>query len=311
MTAKFIISFDCEGKWGLADQLSDYYRSALTNDNLNKTYQRLKDILNKWCIKGTFAFVGAFTMSRDEYEANKAMFSSSSDRVQLWLQNMNKDISRNIFDGWFNLKAFEIISAEPHHEIAGHGFTHILLNENYISKDDFLREIDNLKAIKAFRGRDRMTFVYPRNQIGYVQELKKAGFIGYRDGKIFHTGIFSKIKRGIAEFNIWQASQREAKFDEIISIPSGFFLILRQGIRKKIPIFITIKRWKNLIYDAIKYERIVHLYTHPYNFITGDRMFDVLDMILAIVQSAQKQNDIINVTQKEYVELILNKKGLG
>jgi len=62
----FIISLDCEGKWGMADHISEYHRRTLTNENLLTTYRQLINLLDKWNIEATFAFVGAFSMDVEE-----------------------------------------------------------------------------------------------------------------------------------------------------------------------------------------------------------------------------------------------------
>jgi hypothetical protein len=316
MTAKFIISFDCEGKWGYADYPQYFRQFNLTNDILNKTYGKLRDILAKWDIRGTFAFVGAFTMSVDEYQKNKELFMSESPNYRAWLKIFFDEISRNHYDGWFNPTALEIIAQEHQHEIAGHGFTHIPLTEFYISKEEFHQELDNLQKTAAFSAREINTFIYPRNLIGYVNELKRNGIIGYRAGeKINYKGtkiIFKdvvRIKNLISEFNIWRQAQPCLDIDTIIAIPAGLCLNWRYGIRRYIPKAVTLKMWRHIIDNAIQNDSVIHLYTHPHNFVTGDQMFELLDNILASVYSAQKKNKLINVTQREYAESIRNMGG--
>ncbi len=136
MTGTFLITFDCEGKWGLADCLDDHHRAALTNDNLSETYQLIIDILNRYEIKGTFAFVGAFTMSPDEYLANKEWFSQDVFiNGKAWLQDFRNDIARSCFEGWFNPKPIEMVEKEQVHEIAWHGFTHLPLAEHLVKRN--------------------------------------------------------------------------------------------------------------------------------------------------------------------------------
>ena len=62
MTGKCIISFDCESKWGMADNLSSVHDEMLTNENLIKIYQELIQLLDAYNMPATFGFVGALTM---------------------------------------------------------------------------------------------------------------------------------------------------------------------------------------------------------------------------------------------------------
>ena len=59
-------SFDCEGKWGMTDVPTDWDVS-LTQDSLFTTYEFILETLNQNDISATFAFVGAFTESREVF----------------------------------------------------------------------------------------------------------------------------------------------------------------------------------------------------------------------------------------------------
>ena len=125
MSATFIISFDCEGKWGVADHLDDFLRANLTNTNLNLAYEKIIALLERWDIKATFAFVGAFTMSIDEYYAKQEWFSDVLVNGKSWLLPFRQEAASQNFDGWFNPRPFEKVTQSGRHEIASHGFTHV------------------------------------------------------------------------------------------------------------------------------------------------------------------------------------------
>lgn len=314
MPATFIISFDCEGKWGVIDHLNDHHKANFTNANLNQAYQKLLNILNLRNIKGTFAFVGAFTLSIEEYFAIQERFADVYINRKSWLLPFRQEVSQGCFEGWLNPKAFQMVARESQHEIAAHGFTHLPLSEALIGKEDFVREISLLKSASGFAERKNMTFVYPRNLVGYTQELKAAGFIGYRDGinskrlnsKVFQ--IFQKALNILGEFNITQRAQAHALPDPLVCIPSGVFLNLRHGLRKKIPIDITVKRFAHMLNEAIHNDKVIHLYTHPHNFITGNQMYPLLDRLLALVDRAQRRNEIVSLTQRDYVGRIMGEE---
>ena len=94
----FIISFDCEGKWGMIDNLSEQNSNLLTNERLNDTYSNIIDIMKIFDIKGTFAFVGAFTMTKEEFINWNHFFNNKS-----WLKRFLHDVEINkpIFDSFF------------------------------------------------------------------------------------------------------------------------------------------------------------------------------------------------------------------
>ncbi len=52
--AQLIISLDCEGKWGMADHITDHHRRCFTNANLDRAYQVTLTLFDKWDVEATF-----------------------------------------------------------------------------------------------------------------------------------------------------------------------------------------------------------------------------------------------------------------
>ena len=80
----------------------------------------------------------------------------------------------------------------------------------------------------------------------------------------------------------------------------------RSHYREKIPVSITTKRWENIVKNAIQNNSVIHLWTHPHNFITGKNQFMLFEKILKIVSEARNQNKLNIMTQNEYCLSILN-----
>jgi len=304
----FIISFDCEGKWGLADCLSDFERDQLTNENLDSAYQRLVDILDRRNLKGTFAFTGAFTMSYDEYVECKDWFRDYHVNGQGWLTLFRNDIENREFEGWLNPEPLKIVKRNGIHEIASHGFTHLPLHENLISTEAFLHEMDCISRWEEMRGLSCKTFVFPRNKIGFRALLRNAGFIGYRDGDAELNQRWNQVRILHDEINMWKNAQPHSTGeDTLLAIPSGFFLNWRVNLRKYIPMGVTLARWHHAIENAIKNDAVIHLFTHPQDYLTGDRQYQLLEEILDFVQQKRESGEITNQTQIEYCNYVLGR----
>lgn len=300
--ASFLISFDCEGKWGVADWITDREHVFFKNDRLTQVYQHLIHLLSYYEIKATFAFVGAFTLSEEEYHDKKDWFFPDSDdsAANMWVSKFKRDAVRGIFDGWLNPEALKIVTAHPEHEIAAHGFTHTPLDESWVNLARFTHEIECLKRLSVFQ-RDNLTFVYPRNLIGYEDQLKKYGFIAYREAlQPDRTKLKGRVINLIDEINIFRTAQAHSERGELVQIPSGFVLNWRFGIRKKIPFNLTLMRWEHLLNHALAHKKVFHLWAHPHNFVSGDKMFDLLEGILQKLARAKQSSQIANMTQTEY-----------
>jgi peptidoglycan/xylan/chitin deacetylase (PgdA/CDA1 family) len=310
MGANFIVSFDCEGKWGMADRITPHHTACLTTKRLNEAYSRLIEILDENEIKASFAFVGAFSMSCDEYYENKDWFSDIFVNGRNWFSSFNESASKKQFEGWFAPTTFEQVLNSGAHEIASHGFSHLPLAESLIRKKDFFREMELIKRVAQLRGVSPKSFIYPRNQVGFVDELLESGFAGYRgslEDKTKST-IMNRLENLWEELNSSPSPQDHPVTDKIIKIPAGYFLNWRFGLRKRIPFNLTYKKWAHLIADAIQRETVVHLWTHPHNFIDGDNMYSLFDKILKLARNAVKRNELVNLTQMEYVKNRLSLK---
>ena len=302
--ATFILSFDCEGKWGMADILTKKDICLLTNKNLDRAYKRLISLLSFYDIKATFAFVGHLILSLDDYENMKQSMNFNKVEKNNWLGKFYADYSLKKFDGWLNPNLLEIVQSVKKHEIASHGFTHIPLSEKNIDKSIFFEEMLNMKNQMLKKNIDIKTLVYPRNIIGYQDYLEKYGIQGYRMNKP-ESSFFPRAINYINEIIPTAKAQNHSKNLKTIEIPSGYFLNWRSGIRK-IPIELTLMKWESLLNDAIKNNKVVHLWTHPHNFISGENQFFVFEEILKMVSKLIIKNKITILTQKEYCEWIRN-----
>src|SRR6266567_494276 len=147
----FILSLDCEGKWGVADQLTNHHYGSITNGNLMKAYRDLLRVLQATDLKATFAFVGALTMAIDEYRQNQERFGDSP-AARAWLQGFLSDARREYYDGWFAPDLLRAVIADGRHEIGSHGFTHIPFDEARMPLLDAKRELQAVEWISQVKG---------------------------------------------------------------------------------------------------------------------------------------------------------------
>ena len=64
---KLIISYDCEGIWGMMDKIDSLDKKIFNRNALMRLYQELLVIHEKFNLKATFAFVGGFISSKEEF----------------------------------------------------------------------------------------------------------------------------------------------------------------------------------------------------------------------------------------------------
>ena len=302
--AVFILSLDCEGKWGMADHITHHHRTFFTNANLTKAYSDLLHVLDNKNLKATFAFVGALTLSPDEYHAKRELFGDSP-ASRVWLQQFTQDIKSNVYDGWFAPHLLQAVIADGQHEIASHGFSHLPLNEATTSFEDAERELKAVASISCQKGFTPKTFVYPRNEIGYRYLLPMFGYVGYRDRLPSPRGIAGRVHNLAKEFHLFSISQPHSSCEPLVTLAPGYFLNWRFGLRKAVPLTVTSKRWKSIIDDAVHRKAVAHMWLHPHNLIDGHLQLRLLEHVLDYVSQKIRHDEIINSTQVEYVSAVL------
>lgn len=301
MTAKFILSLDCEGKWGMADQISDYHDHHLTSERLRDAYARLLGLFARYELPVTFAFVMAFLLSPDEQREHDHLFPTCEPGTQ-WLRHFRAAQDRGDLNGWSSPELLDMVrdaggNKIGGHEIGCHGFSHLPLGED-ASRTSVAAEFAAVRDIAARRGVTLETLVFPRNQVGHVDLVEQAGFVGYRD-RLAQGG--GRIGALAAEFAGRPKPQAGAKPNPIGStaIPAGFFFNWRVGARRMVPPSVTEMRWRNMV-NAAGANDVVHLWLHPHNIITGPETFGVLERVLRNVARRRDAGVLEAVTQSTY-----------
>ncbi|RPF74847.1 MAG: glycosyltransferase [Rickettsiales bacterium TMED289] len=313
MTGRCIISFDCESKWGMADNLSFLHEEKLTEDNLILIYKDLIIILDSYNFPATFAFVGALTMSPKYFLDNWYDQLKSSPSHAKWLKKFFQDVDNKNLTGWFCPELLNIVSrSSMSHEICSHGFTHLAWKS--ATPESLEIEARGIEDWSQQNNIKPTSFIFPRNQVGNRAFLNKINVKGYRDQPKYlsSSSIIPRIKALISEFNIYPNSQHHNFYKNFIAIPGGFFLNWRSGLRKLIPITYSVMRFKNALNHAAKNNGTINLWSHPHNFITGRKQFIFFKKCMIALKEKVDSGDINVLTQAEYLlEIETAKKSLN
>jgi peptidoglycan/xylan/chitin deacetylase (PgdA/CDA1 family) len=303
MTATCIISFDCEGKWGMADKITPELESVLTSSNLELAYTDILRVLDESNIKATFAFVGAFTLSKDEFIDNWLRKILLSQQHCEWLNKLIEDIKLGIVDGWFLPDLLDIVNkSSVGHEIASHGFTHLPLTT--ANSESVQIELDGILFWKKKYLLNADTFVFPRNAVSADLKLRDVGIFAYRDAPSWGgiSGFKGRIFNLLREFYPFVKSQTmtPSNFHDIVKIPGDFFLNWRSGLRKLVPKWLTLYRLKSAIDDSICADGIVHLWLHPHNLITGFQQKELFEDCILLIKKYVDSGSVVVKTQSEF-----------
>jgi peptidoglycan/xylan/chitin deacetylase (PgdA/CDA1 family) len=300
----FIVSLDCEGKWGMADHLQPYIQQHFTDAALAALYDDLVRLFASYDVPATFAYVMAFTLSPEERRAFPQLDGGAGRRPDPWMAHHWADLERGNQQGWFQPHALDAVKADGRHEIASHGFCHRPLGDGMISEAEAEAELDAAAAAAALKGVRLRTIIFPRNMVGHLGLLRRKGYIGYRELLRRPAGRLGRLARLGEEFNMWPATQAVVSPSpgELVRIPAGYFFNWRFGARRRVPAWVTVKRWTNLIDKAAATGSVAHLWLHPHNLITGPETRGTLEQVLRHAARLRDAGRIQIQTQERYCE---------
>ncbi len=303
MTRKgtFIVSLDCEGKWGMADHLSARHHAHLNREELVAAYRALLDLFRRYEVPASFAFVMAFLLSGDEQAEMAERFADTDIEGANWLTAFREAQDTDDLAGWSRPELLDMVREGGQnagtHEIACHGFTHLPLAENLVAQADVRRELTACAEVAQRKGLTLETFVYPRNLEGYPEALAEAGYAGFRA----HPRRRGRLAMFAAELNPFDRAQPAcADAAGLTVIPSGEMLNWQSGPRKLVPRAASRMRWKSRLSDAARNGRVAHVWLHPHNIIDAPGTFERLEDILAEAARLRDAGRLTMETQAQY-----------
>lgn len=307
MSATFILSLDCEGKWGMADRITAYHDHHLTSDKLRGAYRALTALFARYEVPATFAFVMAFLLSRAEQEAVDDLFPHHPAGAA-WLASFRAAQACGNLGGWTLPEALDIVTSDGRHEVACHGFSHLPLDEVSTPRAFAARELEACDHVARLRGLAIETLVFPRNQVGHVDLLPGHGISGYRERLARGSGRIAQAAALASEFNLFERPQPDAVpgADRAIAIPPGHFFNWRVGARRVVPRWTTVLRWRNLM-EAAETGDVVHLWLHPHNIITGPETLPLLARVLRDVARLRDAGRLEVATQASYCRTLADR----
>lgn len=270
MTGTVIFSFDCEGKWGVADKLGTPYAQRLTDEAIRWSYDVIAQTLAKYDVRATFAFVGLFVETPDVQV--KRVRELGAEWTYL------KDATRPLAakdEGWSAPWTLDLVGSR--HEIAYHGFTHTPWSN--------LTRAQAKLELSAVPAAHRATVIFPRNEVAHLDVLDEEGCLGYRAARPPRSRIASLASEFWIPTNADPADPGPARLKVI---PAGQFINWMSGPRRFVPTVITRLRARQIISHAAETKGVAHFWTHPENIASNP---PTLANLVAIVEECVRARD--------------------
>jgi len=293
----FSLSLDCEGLWGMADQPQLLESRIISRNSLRSAYEFLVRTLQTNNVKATAAFVSCFAVGIDGVMAHSNLLEEMGCHAPSWFSWILRSLRSGEWDGWDGSELYRLMSAAGL-EMGWHGATHLSLGERTPPQ---LIALEAELASRLFRelGARPTTIIFPRNDIGHLDQLLKYGFDTYRDALC--RNLTRRAMAIACEWNVLQRCPRQRVYrrDGWYVSPAGCFLNWPSGLRQLVPVSVTIMRWKSMLRSAITQGGYLHMWFHPHNLITAPAMKLAFEEVIGYVGQLVKAGDLINPTMTE------------
>jgi hypothetical protein len=265
-----VISLDLELSWGSFD--------LSYGDDLLKMGRWTHDIgapnllrhLTRNGLSATWAIVGAM-MRRSLPDVSSLPEVCYPHFAKPWFSYIPKDGDEQTHPEWFGASLVEMIrNATPEQEIGFHSFSHVPFGERGMTRERAIAEYRYCAHLAQELGITKSSFVFPRNSVAYLPELRDAGFTCFRDvdrlPMRFANAALNSLGMIWADFVGTAPCMVEPSLKEgIVSIPGSLLIRYAAGWRKFIPDSSRLRRLRKGLELARRSRGVFHVWFHPEN----------------------------------------------
>jgi hypothetical protein len=293
-----VISLDLELAWGTFDL---YY-----NDDLLKMSRWTHDVgvpnllshLTRNRISASWAIVGAM-MRRSLPDVSGLPGVAYRHFSKPWFSYVPRDGDESTHPEWFGASVVEMIrKAKPEQEIGFHSFSHVPFGLPGMTRERAIAEYNHCVRIARELGIPATCFVFPRNLVAYLSELRDAGFSCFRDVDELPVRLASGKLKSIwvvlADFAGASPCVVEPSCKEgLVSIPGSLMIRCEDGWRKYIPDAIRLRRLRKGLERVRRNGGVFHVWFHPENLYPGwPRLENVVARFLEELGALVRNGDL-------------------
>jgi hypothetical protein len=303
----FTLSLDFELIWGTADLGLDNFKKLCLIER-EMVIDRLLQLFEKYQFSATWAVLGHLFLDKCESKHPEIARSDFAWLKEDWFAHDPGGIEDENSIHLGKSLVEKIRKSRVPQEIGSHSFSHIVFGDEGCSFETAESEISECVKIAETQGITLKSFVFPRNEIGYLEVLKKFGFTNYRGVEpnwYENRNVPERVRRGLRLFDVLRAATPPTVMPELTkeglwNIPGSAMFFPMHGFRRHIPMNLRVKRVIKGLNSAVKKKEIFHLWFHPTNMCDElETMFDGLEKILAYASKLQEKGDLEFLTMEQ------------
>lgn len=293
-----VISLDLELSWGSFDLSFDDNVLKMARWTHDIGVPRLLNYLTSNGLSATWAIVGA--MMRSSLPDLSALPEVHYPHFSKpWFSYVPKQGDELTYPEWYGARLVEMIrNAKPEQEIGFHSFSHVPFGLPGMTRDRAIAEYRYCTQIARELGIPTTSFVFPRNLVAYLRELRDAGFKCFRDVDVLpfrsRSGALTSIGMILADFLGLSPRTIEPSLKEgLVSIPGSLLVRYAAGWRKYIPDSSRLRRLRNGLERVRRSGGVFHVWFHPENlYAEWPRVENVVARFLVEVGKLVRNRDL-------------------
>lgn len=170
---------------------------------------------------------------------------------------------------WFAASFVDSLAAAvPRQEIAFHGFSHVVLGDPERSGGRAHQEIVRCAELARLRGIAAPSFVFPRNRVGHLEELRRVGVVSYRGRDQLPLPIRGDLLRrvwGVGADLLGLAPElvRPSVDSGLVNVPGSLMVRHLRGWWRHIPDAARARRLRVALGLLRARGGILHVWLHP------------------------------------------------
>ncbi len=265
-----VISLDFELAWGSFDHAYGPELLAMARWTHDEGGPLLLDQLTRNGLSATWATVGLLMGERLEDAAALTPWKTPAGRD--WFSFVPVGATEESAPEWFAASFVRrLLAARPRQEVGFHGYSHVILGDPRLPAARAREELLRCAELARRHGLERPSFVFPRNSIGHLGELRAAGVLAYRGADELPVAPRHRLLRRLYMVGAdlaGLAPSLTVPRDEagLVNVPGSLMVRYLQGWRRRIPDASRLRRLRaGLRRLAASQGGILHVWLHPEN----------------------------------------------
>ena len=308
-----VISLDLELSWGMFDLSCDDHLLNMARWTHDVGVPNLLSHLMRNGLSATWAVVGAM-MRPSLPDVSGLPDVSYRHFSKPWFSYVPKGGDESTHPEWFGANLVRMIRrAKPEQEIGFHSFSHAPFAWPGMTRERAIAEYSYCVQTARELGIPTTSFVFPRNLIAYLGDLRDSGFRCFRDVDElpvrFANDKLTSLCMILADFVGLSPRMIEPSIKEgIVSIPGSLLIRYAAGWRKYIPDSSRLRRLRKGLERVRRSGGVFHVWFHPENlYAEWPRLENVVARFLEELGTLVRNGDLRCLTMGQLASEFLTK----